>query len=107
MVMIMVGSVCVPLVHVERLHVDEIGSTFWTVGPSGYFVWRLTLCKDLDRNKWAAIPGLDCSQLIESSIGNAKTAGLQADLKLSSSDYSLAVSIFFIGESTIGWGHLT
>jgi hypothetical protein len=31
------------------------------------------------------------------SIGNAKTAGMQQDLDLSSSDYSLAVSIFFIG----------
>ena len=31
--------------------------------------------------------------------GNAKEAGLSSDLGLSSSDYSLAVSLFFIGES--------
>ena len=31
------------------------------------------------------------------SIGNAKEAGMGAYLHLSSSDYSLAVSIFFIG----------
>lgn len=31
------------------------------------------------------------------SIGNAKEAGMAATLHLSSSDYSLAVSIFFIG----------
>lgn len=31
------------------------------------------------------------------SIGNAKEAGMAADLGLTSSDYSLAVSIFFIG----------
>ncbi|KAJ5619435.1 major facilitator superfamily domain-containing protein [Penicillium lagena] len=37
--------------------------------------------KDLDRN----------------NIGNAKEAGMAADLGLTSSDYSLAVSIFFIG----------
>ncbi|KFY16962.1 hypothetical protein V492_00971 [Pseudogymnoascus sp. VKM F-4246] len=37
--------------------------------------------KDLDRN----------------NIGNAKEAGMQKDLKLTSSDYSLALSIFFVG----------
>lgn len=31
------------------------------------------------------------------SVGNAKEAGMGKDLGLSSSDYSLAVSIFFIG----------
>jgi hypothetical protein len=31
------------------------------------------------------------------SIGNAKEAGMATDLGLTSSDYSLAVSIFFIG----------
>lgn len=31
------------------------------------------------------------------SIGNAKEAGMGQDLGLSSSDYALAVSIFFIG----------
>jgi hypothetical protein len=31
------------------------------------------------------------------SIGNAKEAGMQKDLKLTSSDYSLALSIFFVG----------
>jgi MFS family permease len=35
--------------------------------------------------------------LDRSNIGNAKVAGMQTDLNLSSSDYSLAVSIFFIG----------
>jgi hypothetical protein len=37
------------------------------------------------------------------SIGNAKTAGMAKDLGLSSSDYSLAVSIFFIGKWKYGW----
>ncbi|KFZ03326.1 hypothetical protein V502_11041 [Pseudogymnoascus sp. VKM F-4520 (FW-2644)] len=37
--------------------------------------------QDLDRN----------------NIGNAKEAGMQKDLQLSSSDYSLALSIFFVG----------
>ncbi|WVQ78516.1 hypothetical protein IAT38_000602 [Cryptococcus sp. DSM 104549] len=31
------------------------------------------------------------------NIGNAKTGGMQADLNLSSSDYSLVLSIFFVG----------
>lgn len=34
---------------------------------------------------------------IKHSIGNAKEAGMAKDLGLTSSDYSLAVSIFFIG----------
>lgn len=34
---------------------------------------------------------------IKHSIGNAKEAGMATDLGLTSSDYSLAVSIFFIG----------
>ncbi|GFZ47584.1 hypothetical protein JCM24511_05328 [Saitozyma sp. JCM 24511] len=36
------------------------------------------------------------------NIGNAKTGGMQADLKLTSSDYSLVLSIFFIGCMSIG-----
>lgn len=35
--------------------------------------------------------------LTNHSIGNAREAGMAKALKLSSSDYSLAVSIFFIG----------
>ncbi|RSH80115.1 hypothetical protein EHS25_007317 [Saitozyma podzolica] len=35
--------------------------------------------------------------LDRTNIGNAKTGGMQADLKLSSSDYSLVLSIFFVG----------
>jgi fucose permease len=34
---------------------------------------------------------------IKNSIGNAKEAGMAKDLELTSSDYSLAVSIFFVG----------
>lgn len=34
---------------------------------------------------------------IKNSIGNAKEAGMATDLGLTSSDYSLAVSVFFIG----------
>ena len=44
-------------------------------------LWIMYVLNYLDRN----------------NIGNAKTAGMQKDLKLSSSDYSLALSIFFIG----------
>ncbi|OBT71033.1 hypothetical protein VF21_09935 [Pseudogymnoascus sp. 05NY08] len=35
--------------------------------------------------------------LDRNNIGNAKEAGMQKDLKLTSSDYSLALSIFFVG----------
>jgi len=44
-------------------------------------VWVMYILNYLDRN----------------NIGNAKTAGMAKALNLSSSDYSLAVSIFFIG----------
>ena len=37
------------------------------------------------------------SGLTQLSIGNAETAGMGKDLGLTSSDYSLAVSLFFIG----------
>ncbi|OCF55072.1 hypothetical protein L486_07182 [Kwoniella mangroviensis CBS 10435] len=37
------------------------------------------------------------SYIDRSNIGNAKVGGMQADLKLSSSDYSLVLSIFFVG----------
>lgn len=53
---------------------------------------------------------LDCSRhmlihadLDRNNIGNAKTAGLATDLDLSSSDYSLAVSIFFVGTWRDTW----
>ncbi|WRT65242.1 uncharacterized protein IL334_002185 [Kwoniella shivajii] len=35
--------------------------------------------------------------LDRTNIGNAKVGGMEADLKLSSSDYSLVLSIFFVG----------
>ncbi|EKC97229.1 major facilitator superfamily transporter [Trichosporon asahii var. asahii CBS 8904] len=37
------------------------------------------------------------AQLDRTNIGNAKVGGMQKDLSLSSSEYSLVLSIFFIG----------
>ena len=33
----------------------------------------------------------------KNSIGNAKIAGMQDDLNLSSNDYSIALVVFFVG----------
>lgn len=44
-------------------------------------VWFMSILNYLDRG----------------NLGNAKSAGMETDLGLSSSDYSLAVSIFFVG----------
>lgn len=59
------------------------------------------LAIDLDRNKYVyRLPRLNWDSQAWTdlrSIGNAKEAGMAEALHLSSSDYSLAVSIFFIG----------
>lgn len=45
--------------------------------------------------QWYSLPYLESTHV--DSIGNAKISGMQADLDLSSNQYSISLVVFFIG----------
>ena len=58
-------------------------------------IWLMYLLSYIDRTKFVPSPFLSATANLP-SIGNAKIAGLQSDLHLSSSQFSVALVVFFV-----------
>ncbi|KAI8086542.1 major facilitator superfamily domain-containing protein [Halteromyces radiatus] len=89
-------------VHTEKFEsswgkdVEYNGETVDFVEPDAKEMRKLLWKLDLRIVPWLGVLYL-CSFLDRVNIGNAKLAGLQADLKVSDDVYNWALSIFFIG----------
>ncbi|ORY26040.1 major facilitator superfamily domain-containing protein [Naematelia encephala] len=83
-------------VHDDKPLDADAGDEVYVFAPNAELEKRILRKIDLRLIPIAMIMYL-LNYLDRNNVGNAKTAGMQKDLNLSSSDYSLAVSIFFVG----------
>lgn len=67
-------------------------------------IFIMYLLSYMDRTKWVTIlavictaHGIDADSAWHSSIGNAKIAGMEDDLNMTSGQYSICLVVFFIG----------
>ncbi|WVQ82889.1 hypothetical protein IAT38_005025 [Cryptococcus sp. DSM 104549] len=82
--------------HVESQLPDKDASVDFVYVPGT--VEEKRLVRKIDRHLLPMLWLMYVFNYIDrTNIGNAKTGGMQADLGLSSSDYSLVLSIFFVG----------